>query len=102
MKHNTLLSISKLLIVSLVIIVGRANATPYAFSVDQIVLTGNAPGYAEDEFNDGIIAPWLITHSTVTESAGVVTFSNPGVIEISQFKNYLVIDEESEMITSVV
>lgn len=100
MRQNTLLSICELLIGALVLIAGSVNATPYAFSVDQIVLTGNAPGYAEDEFNDGIIAPWLINNPTVTESGGVVTFSNPGVTTINQYNNYLVIDEESEIITN--
>jgi hypothetical protein len=100
MKQNTLLSICKLLIGALVLMTGSVNATPYAFSIDQIMLTGNVPGYAEDEFNDGIIAPpWLINNPTVRESGGVVTFSNPGVITINQYNNYLIIDEESEIVT---
>jgi hypothetical protein len=72
-------------------------ATPYAFSVDQILLLGNVPGFAEDEFDDGIIAPWEIDDPTAIESGGVVTLSNPGDIDTSQYGNYLLTEEESEI-----
>jgi len=34
-----------------------------------------------DEFNDGVIDPWVIYDPTVEESGGFVSFSSPGTIE---------------------
>jgi hypothetical protein len=81
----------------LFVTIGSVNATPYTFSVDQILLLGNVPGFAEDEFDDGIIAPWEIDDPTVIESDGVVTLSNPGDIDTFQVGNYSLTQEESEI-----
>lgn len=96
MKYGNNLSVIRALVIGgLFIVAGRVAATPYAFSVDQIMLQGNVPGFAVDDFDDGIIAPWAISFPTVVESGGVVTLSNPGKIDISLFDNYLVSEEES-------
>jgi hypothetical protein len=62
-----------------------------------ILLLGNVPGFAEDEFDDGIMAPWVIDDPTAIESGGVVTLSNPGDIDTFLDGNYLITEEESEI-----
>jgi hypothetical protein len=96
-KVNKLSIIRVLMIGVLFITVGRVNAIPYTFSVDQIMLLGNVPGFVEDEFDDGVIAPWEIDHPTAIESGGVVTLSHPGDSESAQFGNYLVTRETSQI-----
>ncbi len=51
---------------------------PFAFSVDRFRVVGNIPGDAVDEFEDGVLAPWLIDSGTAIESNGVVTLSGDG------------------------
>lgn len=78
--------------------VGRLEAAPslYAFSLDRFHVSGNLPGDATDEFDDGVVAPWSVDNGTVIESGGLLTFTNPGDIETYQMGNYLVTTEESE------
>jgi hypothetical protein len=96
-KVNNLSVIRVLMIGMLSVTIGRANATPYAFSVDEILLLGNIPGFAEDNFDDGVMAPWEVDHPTAIESSGVVTLSNPGDIDSFQIGNYLITEEVSEI-----
>jgi hypothetical protein len=74
----TFLAIGSLLII---IMVGRADATPYSFSVDRFHIAGNLPVDAVDEFDDGVLDPWNIQEGTAVESGEMVTFSNPGGVE---------------------
>lgn len=84
-KH--LLAITILWIGALLIMTGRVNATPYSFIVDRFEVVGNLPGNVVDEFDDGSLDPlWEIREpggpTAVVEAGGVVTFSNPGSVEI--------------------
>ena len=79
-KGKHLSAITILAIGSLLIMVGRVDATPYSFSVDRFHVVGNLPGDIVDEFDDGVLDPWSIQGGTVVESGGVVTFSDPGEV----------------------
>jgi hypothetical protein len=96
-KVNNLSVIRVLMVCMLFVTIGRANATPYAFSVDQTLILGNVPGFVEDNFDDGVMAPWVIDYPTAIESGGVVTLSNPGDSDSFQIGNYLITEEESEI-----
>jgi hypothetical protein len=81
MKQKEFLSISLLLAIgSLLIMAGRVDATPYSFSVDRFEFVGNLPGYFVDEFDDGVLAPWILSDGTAAESGGVITLSDPGFV----------------------
>jgi hypothetical protein len=79
-KVKHLSAITILAIGSLLIMVGRVDATPYSFSVDRFHVVGNLPGDIVDEFDDGVLDPWNIQVGTAVESGGVVTFSDPGEV----------------------
>jgi hypothetical protein len=92
------MSVIRLLVIgALFIFAGHVAATPYSFSVDHIMLLGNLAGFVEDEFDDGVLAPWEVDDPTAIESGGVVTLSNPGNIDSYQIGNYFITEEQSEI-----
>jgi hypothetical protein len=96
-NENTVSVVLKMMVGALFIMAGRVDATPYSFSVDQAMLLGNVPGFAVDEFDDGVLAPWWVDHPTVIESGGFATLSNPGDFDSTQVGGYLFTEEESEL-----
>jgi hypothetical protein len=98
MKNRNNLSLFRVLMIgSLFTMASHVNATSFAYSVDQIKIEGNLPGYVVDNFDDGILAPWSIDTGTAVESGGVVMLTNPGKVDSSLFDNYLITDEKSEI-----
>jgi hypothetical protein len=78
---------------SLLLVAGQVQAMPsYSFSVDRFAVTGQVNQV--DEFDDGVVSPWLVISPTVTESGGVVTLSSPGTIIIGPPN-----EEETELTT---
>jgi hypothetical protein len=98
MKNGNYLYVVRVLMIgTLLIITSRVDATPFAYSVDQVMVEGNLPGIAIDNFDDGILAPWILDKGTAVESGGVVTLSNPGNVISFLVDHYLVTSEESEI-----
>ena len=74
----------------------EAAPSAYTFSLDRFHISGNLPGDATDEFDDGVVAPWSIDNGTVIESGGLLRLTNPGDIDTYPMGGYLVTTEESE------
>jgi hypothetical protein len=51
----------------------------YSFYLDRFDVSGQVN--VSDEFDDGVVAPWVIFDPTVVESEGRVSLSSPGTIE---------------------
>jgi hypothetical protein len=62
-------------------------ASPYTFSLDQFSVEIDSVNLVDD-FNDGILLPWKIFEPTAYESNGLMTLTNPGVLETFQINNY--------------
>jgi len=54
-------------------------AADYSFYLDRFEISGQVS--ESDEFNDGVVDPWVIYDPVVEESDGFVSFSSPGTIE---------------------
>ena len=54
-------------------------AADYSFYLDMFDVSGQIN--ASEEFDDGVVAPWVIFDPTVEEADGFVSFSSPGTIE---------------------
>jgi len=58
-----------------------ANATHLAFSsdVDRFEVQGTSLGSFVDEFDDGVLTPWVVDDGTATEAGGLATLGAPGI-----------------------
>jgi hypothetical protein len=54
-------------------------AADYSFYLDRFEVSGQVN--LSDDFDDGVLDPWVIYDPTVEETGGFVSFSNPGTIE---------------------
>ena len=93
MKQTKLFVLTILVIGTLLIMNSRVDATPYAFSMDRFQVVGNLPGDIVDEFDDGVLDPWVVYDPTVVESGGLVSFSSPGTVEGMLRNSFYVLSE---------
>ncbi len=56
------------------------NFANFQFQVESFTVSGNSPGTAVDNFDDGVVS-WIIEEQTAVESGGVLTLSTPGVYD---------------------
>jgi hypothetical protein len=71
---------------------GPANASPYAFSLDRVAVTGQLSG--ADDFDGPSLGPaWLIGEPTVVVAGGLVTLSSPGTVEVMTVNGVPLVDE---------
>ncbi len=54
------------------------NFADFQYQVDSFEVTGNLPGIAIDDFDNGTVFPWHIEEPTVTETGGYLVLSTPG------------------------
>jgi len=74
-----------LLIALLLCTAGLSRAETYDYVVDRFEADGNVNGPFDgvidhvEEFDDGVLAPWVIRRGTATESSGALHVKNPGL-----------------------
>lgn len=77
--HHSLIPVFLLVLLCLTPI--RApQAAGYSYYVDYFKVEGSAN--KKDDFNDGVISPWVADEGTIEESGGSVILKKPGQVEI--------------------